>query len=226
MIYDALAWLADVSNWAGDAGIWMRLVQHLGVTMAVVMVSAVIAMPIGIAIGHTGRARALVTLSSGAVRALPTLGLLTLFGLALGIGLTAPFLALVVLAIPPLLAGAYSGVESADPATVDAAYAIGMTSMQVLRHVELPAGFPIMLGGLRTTVLQVASTATLAAYTADFGLGRFLFSGLKTNRYEVMIGGALLVVALTLVLDVALAALQRVATREKRVNGDGAVSGQ
>lgn len=214
MIASALAWIADAANWGGDAGIWIRLLQHLGVTALVVLAAAAVAVPAGIAIGHTGRGRALVTFTSGAARALPTLGLLTLFALALGIGLAAPFWALVILAFPPLLAAAYSGVESADKVTVDAARAIGMTGLQVLRHVELPAAFPILVGGLRSTVLQVASTATLAAYTADIGLGRFLFIGLKTNHYEVMIGGALLVVALTLVLDIALAAFQRAASRK------------
>lgn len=216
MITSALAWIADAANWGGDAGIWARLLQHLGVTALVVLAAAVVAVPAGIAIGHTRRGRALVTFASGAARALPTLGLLTLFALALGIGLAAPFWALVILAFPPLLAAAYSGVESADAVTVDAARAIGMTELQVLRHVELPAAFPILVGGLRSTVLQVASTATLAAYTADIGLGRFLFAGMKTSQYEVMIGGALLVVALTLVLDIVLALCQKAVERMSR----------
>lgn len=211
MISAALAWIADAANWSGSAGIAMRLAQHVGVTVAIVLAAAAVALPVGIAIGHSGKGRAFVPLASGAARALPTLGLLTLFALWLGIGLAAPFLALVVLAFPPLLASAYSGVESADAATVDAARAIGMTPWQVLRNVELPAAFPIIVGGVRTTVLQVASTATLAAYTADFGLGRFLFAGMKTNHYEVMIGGALLVIALTLLLDIVLAAFQKTA---------------
>lgn len=218
MIGNAFAWLADGANWAGSTGIWMRLAQHLGVTLAVVAAAAIVAVPLGIAIGHARRGKAFVTLASGAARALPTLGLLTLFALALGVGLAAPFWALVILAFPPLLAAAYSGVESADPATVDAARAMGMAEAQVLWHVELPAALPVMAGGLRSTVLQVAATATLAAYTADIGLGRFLFAGLKTNHYEVMIGGALLVMALALILDIALAGLQRaVERREKEV---------
>jgi len=216
MIGSAFAWLADITNWVGEAGILIRLLQHLGITAAVVLVASLIAIPIGLAIGHTKKGRTLVPFTSGAARALPTLGLLTLFALALGVGLAAPFWALVILAIPPMLAATYSGVESADPATVDAAKAIGMTPIQVLCHVEIPAAFPIMVGGLRNTVLQVASTATLAAYTADIGLGRFLFAGLKTNHYEVMIAGALLIVALTLILDILLAIWQRRADRPKR----------
>lgn len=209
MIVAAFAWLAEPANWAGDAGIWARLLQHVTFTVTVVAASAVITIPSGIAIGHTRRGQALVTLMSGTARALPTLGLLTLLALALGIGLEAPFLALMILALPPLLAGAYAGVESADPATVDAARAIGMTEWQVLRNVELSAAIPHILGALRTTVLQVAATATLAAYTSDIGLGRFVFAGMKTNHFEEMVAGAILVMALTLVLSGLLAAIGR-----------------
>ena len=214
MMAAAFQWIADSANWAGDAGIWARLVQHLLFTLAVAAVSAVVALPIGVAIGHTGRGRAIVTLATGAARALPTLGLLTLLALVLGVGLGAPFLALVVLAFPSLLAGAYSGIESADDAVVDAARALGMTEWQVIARVELPAAFPIIMGAFRTCVLQVAATATLAAYTSDVGLGRFLFAGMKTSHYEVMVGSALLVVALTLLLDLLLAGSQRLAERK------------
>lgn len=216
MLASAFAWLADAANWAGDAGIWARLVQHVVFTVAVVLASAVIAIPAGVAIGHTKRGRAVVTLASGAARALPTLGLLTLLALLLGIGLEAPFLALMVLALPPLLAGAYAGVESADPATVDAARAIGMTEWQVVKNVEIPAALPVISGGVRSTILQVAATATLAAYTSDIGLGRFVFAGMKTNHFEEMIAGAILVMALTLVLSALFKAVQRVTVARMR----------
>ena len=163
LLIESFAWLADPANWGGDAGIWARLVQHVLFTVAVVAVAAVVSIPLGIAIGHTKRGRAVVTLASGAARALPTLGLLTIFALLLGIGLGAPFLALLVLAFPPILAGAYSGVESANPATVDAARAIGMTEWQVVKNVEVPAALPVISGGVRSAILQVAATATLAA---------------------------------------------------------------
>lgn len=134
-------------------------------------------------------------------RAIPTLGLLTLLGLWIGIGVTAPVLALIVLAAPPLLAGAYSGVTSVEAATVKAARAIGMSKPQIIFSVEVPLAFPLIMGGVRSAVVQVVATATLAAYTADTGLGRFIFSGLKTRDYGEMIGGSLLVIALALVLE-------------------------
>ena len=210
---DALAWLVTPDKWAGASGIWWRLLQHLGFTLAVVAVASVVALPAGVAIGHTRRGVAVVPMVTASARALPTLGLLTLVGLWSGLGLVAPFLALLVLAIPPMLAGAYAGVTSAEAATVDAARAIGLSPWQVLTQVELPAAVPLLLEGLRSTTLQVVATATLAAYTADVGLGRFLFAGLKTRDYAQMIGGALLVVVLALVLDLLLVLAKRSFTR-------------
>ncbi|WP_408898909.1 ABC transporter permease subunit [Nocardioides sp. R1-1] len=206
---DALAWIADGAHWGGPTGIDHRIVQHLLVTFAAVAMAAVLALPLGVLIGHTGRGRLVVVALAGAVRAVPTLGLLTLLGLALGIGIEAPLLALVALAFPSLLAGAYAGVESADRAAVDAARAVGMSEWQLVTRVEIPLGADVILGGIRAATLQVVATATLAAYISDTGLGRYLFSGLKSRQYEEMLAGALLVAGLALLLDLALAALQR-----------------
>jgi osmoprotectant transport system permease protein len=146
---------------------------------------------------------------TGALRALPTLALLTLMVLWRGIGLTPPTVALVVLAIPPLLAGAYAGLESVDRQTIDAARAIGMTEWQVLGRVEIPLAMPLILGGLRSAVLQVVATATVAAYVGLGGLGRYLIDGLAVRDYPQMLAGATVVVVLALLLDGGFAALQR-----------------
>ena len=214
LFLEALGWLFARENWDGAGGILSRLQQHLSFTLAVVAVACVLALPAGVAIGHTRRGVAVVPMITASARALPTLGLLTLVGLWSGLGLVAPFCALLVLAIPPMLAGAYAGIPSAEPVTVDAARAIGLSSWQVLTQVELPAAVPLLLEGLRSTTLQVVATATLAAYTADVGLGRFLFAGLKTRDYAQMIGGALLVVVLALILDLLLVQAKRLITRK------------
>ena len=214
LFLEALGWLFARENWGGAGGILSRLQQHLYFTLAVVAVACVLALPAGVAIGHTRRGVAVVPMITASARALPTLGLLTLVGLWSGLGLVAPFCALLVLAIPPMLAGAYAGITSAEPVTVDAARAIGLSSWQVLTQVELPAAVPLLLEGLRSTTLQVVATATLAAYTADVGLGRFLFAGLRTRDYAQMIGGALLVVVLALVLDLLLVQAKRLITRK------------
>lgn len=209
LFLDALAWLADPAQWTGPGGVPTRVLQHLAITAAAVGVATVLALPTGILIGHTRKGAGIVGAIAGAARAIPTLGLLTLLGLALGIGLKAPLLALIVLAIPSVLAGAYAGVQNVDTAVSGAARAIGMSPRQVIFQVELPLASPVIIGGLRAATLQVVATATLAAYTADFGLGRYLFSGLKSRDYAEMLAGALLVAALALLLELALAAAQR-----------------
>lgn len=206
---EAIAWVLDPANWGGPNGIAVRLAQHLAITAVVLGIAAVVALPVGMLIGHTGRGKQAAVMVSGGLRALPTLGVLTLFALWLGIGLRAPVLALVILAIPPLLAGAYAGFESVDRRTVDAARAMGMREGQIAGRVELPIGLPIVVGGIRSATLQIIATATLAAYTADEGLGRFLFEGLKTRDYAEMLGGSLLVIALALVVDGLFALTQR-----------------
>ena len=159
-------------------------------------------------IGHTGRGRWLVS-ATGAARAIPTLGVLTLAGLWLGIGLAAPTLALLVLAVPPLLSATYSGIASTPRTTVDAARAIGLTESQILAQVEVPHAAGLVAAGVRSATLQVIATTTLAAYTANYGLGRFLYTGLKTRDYAQMIGGAIVVVALALATDALLALIAR-----------------
>jgi len=209
LFLDAFAWLSDPANWSGPGSIPQRTAEHVWISAVVLMFAAVIALPLGGWIGHTGRGRDVAVAVSGGLRALPTLGVLTLFGLWLGIGLAAPVLALVILAIPPLLAGAYAGLESVDRRTIDAARAMGMRELQVVGKVELPLGMPIVVGGIRSATLQIIATATLAAYIADEGLGRFIFEGLKTRNYGEMLGGSILVILLALVVDGAFALTQR-----------------
>lgn len=209
----AYAWLTDPANWAGPESIPVRLAQHLGITLVAVLIAALIALPLGVVVGHVRRGTGLIGALTGAARAVPTLGLLTIVGLWIGIGITAPLVALVVLAIPSLLAGAYAGMQAVDPSIPEGAKAIGMSPLQVVFRVEIPLASPTIVGGIRAATLQVVATATLAAYTSDVGLGRFLFAGLKTRDYPMMLAAALLVVAVTVLLEVVLATIQRAVTR-------------
>ncbi|MEE8703332.1 ABC transporter permease [Bifidobacterium crudilactis] len=209
----AYAWLTDPTNWAGPESIPVRLAQHLGITLVAVLIAALIALPLGVVVGHVRRGTGLIGALTGAARAVPTLGLLTIVGLWIGIGITAPLVALVVLAIPSLLAGAYAGMQAVDPSIPEGAKAIGMSPLQVVFRVEIPLASPTIVGGIRAATLQVVATATLAAYTSDVGLGRFLFAGLKTRDYPMMLAAALLVVVVTVLLEVVLAAIQRAVTR-------------
>jgi osmoprotectant transport system permease protein len=209
LFLDAIGWILDPANWTGPGSIPIRIAQHIAISAIVLVVAAAIALPLGGLVGHTGRGKDLAVMVSGGLRALPTLGLLTLFGIWIGIGLSAPIIALVILAIPPLLAGAYAGFEAVDRRTIDAARAMGMREDQIVGKVELPLGMPILVGGIRSATLQIIATATLAAYVADFGLGRFIFEGLKTRDYAEMLGGSILVIILALVIDGCFAITQR-----------------
>lgn len=206
---EALSWLGSSSRWHGEDGVPHRFLQHVGYTSLTILIAIVVAVPLGLWIGHTGRLRGLAIATTGALRALPTLGVLTLVVIWRGIGLTPPILALVVLAVPPLLAGAYAGVESVDRRTVDAARGMGMTEWQVLTRVEVPLGLPLLLGGLRSAVLQVVATATIAAYVGLGGLGRYIIDGMAVQDYPQTLAGSILVVVLALALDGAFALLQR-----------------
>jgi osmoprotectant transport system permease protein len=210
IIGQAFAWVFDPAHYTGFNPIPARLWEHVWISLLAVFVASVVAVPLGYLIGHTGRARGLAIALSGGIRALPTLGVLTLFGLLLGVNLQAPLLALVVLAIPSVLAGAYAGIESVDPVTVDAARAQGMTGWQILTKVEIPLGLPLLIGGIRAAVLQVVATATLAAYVGSGGLGGYVFLGLKTQDYAMMLGASILVIALAIAFEIVFSLLQRV----------------
>lgn len=204
-------WLTDSAHWSGVDGFPHRLAEQLGYTALTVGIAIAIALPIGLWIGHTGRLRGVAVVVTGSLRALPTLGVLTFMVLWRGIGLTPAVVALVVLAVPPLLAGAYAGLESVDRQTLNAARAMGMTEWQVLGRVEIPLALPLIIAGVRSAVLQVVATATIAAYIGLGGLGRYLFAGIAVRDYPQMVAGSVVVVLLALILDAAFAATQRVA---------------
>jgi osmoprotectant transport system permease protein len=210
---DAFAWIFDPTHWAGPDGIPTRLAEHLAYTAITVVIATVIAVALGLYIGHTGRFRGFAVGVTGALRALPTLGLLVylavLFGLGIRFALLPTIIVLVVLAIPPLLAGSYSGVQSVDGRTVDAARSMGMTEWQILWKVEVPLALPLILGGIRSAVLQVVATATVAAYISLGGLGRYIIDALPVRDYTKVLVGALLVTVLALVLDGILIICQR-----------------
>lgn len=206
----AFAWIGDPAHWVGPNGIPVRMWEHIWYSGVTLLIAAVIAIPIGLAIGHTGRGRGFAVSVSGALRAIPTLGLVVFLSLELTApDLIPPLIALTLLAIPPVLAGAYAGVDAVDKGTVDAARAMGMTELQVLRKVELPLALPLLIGGLRAAMLQVIATWTVAAFLPVGGLGRYLIDGLPIRAYDEMLAGSILVVALALVTDGVFAIIQR-----------------
>lgn len=200
-LQQALSYLLTASNWTGPVGLAVRTCEHLESTAVAVAASALIAVPVGLLIGHTGRGTLLVVGAVNGLRALPTLGVLLLGVLLFGLGLGPPLVALMLLGIPSLLASTYAGIASVDPLVVDAARAMGMTESQVLLRVEVPNALPLMLGGLRSATLQVVATATVAAYASLGGLGGYLIDGIKERRFHIALVGAMMVAALALTLD-------------------------
>ena len=203
------SFLLDPANWSGSDGLVNRTLEHLMYTVIAVVIAFVLAFPLGVLIGHTRKGAFLAINAGNAGRALPTLGVLMLVVSLVGAGLIPAIVALVILAIPPILTSTYAGVSAVDPATVDASRGVGMTESQIATRVEIPEALPIIFGGIRNATLQVVSTATIAAYVGLGGLGRYLFDGLALRDYPRVVAGAVLVAVLAVVLDLLLAALQR-----------------
>jgi osmoprotectant transport system permease protein len=203
-------WVNQRSNWSGQGSIPQQIVAHLGYSGLPLLIAALIAIPAGVAIGHTGRGSTLVINIANAWRAIPTLGLLILLVVLLGFSALTWLLPLVVLAIPPILVNSYEGVAGVDPGVRDAARGMGMTTWQQVTRVEMPIALPLILVGLRTSAVFVVATATIAAYIGLGGLGRFIIDGLASDQYGPVAGGALLVVVLAVLVLVLFAVLSHV----------------
>ncbi|MEV6975976.1 ABC transporter permease subunit [Kitasatospora sp. NPDC093806] len=210
-----LTWLGDFfsapDRRTGPNSILNRIAEHLLLSGEALLYAALLAVPLGLLIGYTGRGVTAVTALAGAARALPTLGLVTLAVLLAGVGDTAVLIPLVALAAPPLLVAAVEGVRGTDPDVRDAARGVGLTHPQVLWQVCLPSALPTLLAGFRTATVQVIATATVAAYVGLGGLGRYVIDGLATRDYAVTVGGALLVVLLAVAAQLFFALLARYA---------------
>ena len=200
---EAMAWLFAPERYTGADSLQIRIGEHLFYTFISVIIVAVIAIPLGYFIGHTGKGREIAIGVSGAARAIPSFGLILLLVLLIGVTQKplAAFIAFVLLGIPSVLAGAYSGLEAIDRRVIDSARAVGMTEWQILWKVEIPLGLPLLIGGLRSATLQIVATVTLAAYIGLGGLGGYIIAGLALRRFDQMLGAALVIVALALVLD-------------------------
>jgi len=216
---DTWDWFTDSANWSGPNGIPTRLWEHIQYSLLSLAIAAAIALPIGLIVGHARRGATVAVAISGVPRAIPTLGVLVLLFRYAPVQLWPAIVALVVLAIPPILANTVVGIEGVDPAVRDAAEGMGMRSSGVLFGVEVPLGLPLVVSGVRSATSQVIATATIVAYGGLGGLGRFILDGYSTSNYGEVWGGAILVATLALVAEALLALLQRVATRHRAPDG-------
>ncbi|MEU5891136.1 ABC transporter permease subunit [Streptomyces sp. NPDC047461] len=215
---DAWDWLTDSAHWAGDDGIWHRLLQHLVLTVVCLVVSCLIALPVALVLGHLGKGGALAVNISNIGRAVPTFAVLVLLLLTpvgdWGEGPTV--VALVLFALPPLLTNAYVGMREVDRGVVQAARGMGMTGRQMLLHVELPLALPMVLTGVRIAAVQLVATATIAALAGGGGLGRIITAGFNLASTPQVVAGAVLVAAFALIVEGVFEIVERLAPRWAR----------
>ena len=202
-------WFSDAEHWSGDGGVPSRVLEHLQMSFGAVLLAALIALPIGLYIGHTRRGTFVAVSIANLGRAIPSFAILALSVPFLGIGFKPTLVTLVVLAIPPILTNTYVGVEGVDRDAVESARGMGMTGGQILRRLELPLSVPLMLAGLRTSAVQVVATATLAALIGWGGLGRYIIDGFATGDRVEVVAGAVLVALVAIATEVAFGFLER-----------------
>jgi len=215
-----VAWLTDPANWAGPNGIPARLGEHVAISLVSLSIALVIALPAGLAVGHSRRGTGVAVSIANIGRAVPTLALIGLF-LPLtqaldpinGFFLYPTLIAMVFLAIPPVLVNADAGIRGVDAEVVQAARGMGLTEAQVLRQIEVPLALPVIIGGVRSATVQVIATMTLGAIFALGGLGRYIVDGIAQNDDGMLFGGVVLVAALAIGAEGLLAGAQQLARR-------------
>jgi osmoprotectant transport system permease protein len=215
---EALGWLTDPATWQGGTWIPWRIVEHLAMAGVSILVATMIALPIGLWIGHTGRGANIAINIANIGRAIPSYAVIVIilplslaFSRELGLNVIPTFLAMVLLAIPPILVNAYAGLREVDRDLVEAARGQGLRERQILTGVEIPLAAPVIVGGFRTAVLNVIATATIGAVLGFGGLGRFILDGRAKGIIGMgeLIGGAILVTVLAVGVDLLLALVQR-----------------
>lgn len=212
---DAWSWLTTADNWWGTFGIVNRTLEHLRYSVSATVVAVLIALPFGLWLGHIRRFGTLAINVANLGRALPSFAILALSLTIFGLdelpfaGPTTAFVALVALAIPPILINTYTGMADVPDGVRDAASGMGHTGFEQVRSVELPNAMPLILAGVRTSAVQVIATATLAALVGAGGLGRFIIDGIAVQDDGQLAGGAVLVAALAVGTELAFAGLQR-----------------
>lgn len=218
LLQEVVDWFSDPDSWQGRRGAIHQLSEHVRMSGVATLAACALSLPLAVWLGHRRRFGSLAVNVSNVGRAVPSVALLVLGNQAFGlreyplIGSFATFLALLALAIPPIVTNAYVAVAEVPDEVRDAARGMGMSDLDVLRRVELPLAVPLLLAGVRTAAVQVVATATIAAFVGADGLGRFIIDGYATRDYAEVFAGATLVAALSLVTEVVLALVQSALT--------------
>jgi osmoprotectant transport system permease protein len=217
-----IEFLSDPSNWENDTGIPNRAIEHLLISLLAVVTASAIALPLGFYIGHTGKLQLLGVNLANIGRAVPSYAVMVMLlpvmlGLApvlgydpqLGLSFLPIYLAMVLLAIPPILVATYVGISEVDRDLIESSRGMGLSEQQILTRVELPLASPVMVGGFRIALLQVIATATIGAFLAGGGFGRFIIDGIARRDDGMLYAGVLFVAVLAIGTDTLLSLLQR-----------------
>lgn len=188
-------WLTTAAHWHGTSGIPNRLWEHLQLCFLALVAAALIAIPLGLVFGHLRRGAFVASTVVNVGRALPSFAILAIAVISLnfGIGFWPIWLALFVLAMPPMFTNTVAAIQGVRPDVVESARGMGMRPRRILLEVELPLAAPLIVAGVRTSAVQVIATAPLGALVAWGGLGRFIIDGLAVQDYAQVTGGAILV---------------------------------
>jgi len=203
-------WFAEAGRWEGNDGIPNRVVEHLYYTGVSLAIALAISLPVGVGLGHIGKGGLVAINLSNIGRAVPEFGIVILVFIIAGYGDLPVLIALVALAMPPIVTNSYVGMRDVDQLVTGAARGMGMTGWQRLIQVELPLAAPAIMAGIRTSTVQVIATATIGAYVGLGGLGRYIIDGLAQRDMDQVLGGAVSVAVLAMTAEISLAALQRV----------------
>jgi osmoprotectant transport system permease protein len=215
---ETFAWLTDPAHWSGPNGIPFRLLEHVGISAVSLAIALVIALPVGLYIGHTRRGAAIAVNAANLWRALPSLAVIAIvLPITAAIDPRAGFLvyptavAMVVLALPPILVTTYTAITGVDAEVVEASRGQGLSERQILTRVELPLAVPVIVTGIRSAAVQVVATATLGAIFGFGGLGRYIVDGIaqfSLGGSAQMLGGVIVLAGLVVTIDLGFAVLQ------------------
>jgi len=217
-VHEVLKWFGDAGNWTGRRGVIHQLFEHVRMSGVAIVAASVLALPPAIWLGHRRRFGTVAVNVSNIGRALPSFAILVIGTQQLGLleypvlGSFTTFIALVALAVPPLVTNAYVAVAEVPDDIRDAARGMGMSELEMVRRVELPVAAPLLMAGVRTATVQVVATATIAAFVGADGLGRFIIDGRAVNDQAEIFAGALLVALLSLLTEGGLALVQSLVT--------------
>lgn len=219
---EVVGYFTSGENWTGSTGIIARLGEHLFLSAVAVIAAALVALPLGFYIGHTGRMQLLGINLANIGRAIPSYAVMVMvFPITVALAPTLGyeprfgftflpiFLAMTLLAIPPILVATFAGISEVDRDIVESSRGMGLTERQILARVELPLASPVIVGGFRVATLQVIATATLGAILSGGGFGRYIIDGLARRDEGMLYGGVVLVAGLAIGTDLLLGWLQR-----------------